>query len=337
MPMKLMRFFSLVFIAVAALVMTGCAGSDKIEGKLDQYAAENEHRQQVFELNQTLFATGNLNSDPGDLLLGHGDLIQVTVFEAEELKAQVRVTSRGFITLPLLGHIEVKGLTAREAEVKIEDLYRSRYIKNPHVSIFVRENFSQRISVVGEVRQSGTYDYTSRQRLVDVLALAGGLTENAGSMAQIRRSSSSPGSRAVVLVDLDRLIKAGIADLNIEINPGDVIYVPEAGVFFVDGAVRKPGPYPVRNGIVLTEALHTAGGLASWADDDKVLLVRTNPEGKQVVTEIDLNDPESHQIKMQDRDVVIAKGSAFGKLWSGTNFSFGIPGIMGFGYRDPER
>ena len=156
---------------MAVMTVVGCAGGEKIEDKLERYAAQNERQMEVMALNQQLFAGGNLNADPGDLLLGQGDLLQVTVFEAEELGTEVRVSSRGYITLPLLGQVAVKDLTARQAEIMIEDLYRAKYIKDPHVSIFIKENFSQRITMVGELKDPGTYDYTSKLRLMDVLVL----------------------------------------------------------------------------------------------------------------------------------------------------------------------
>ncbi len=87
----------------------------------------NEH---IFKNTQPLIAT----TDP---LLGPGDLLELKVFEAPELATMVRIGSRGFITLALLGDVEVAGLSARELEMKVEDLYRAKYIKDPHVSLFV--------------------------------------------------------------------------------------------------------------------------------------------------------------------------------------------------------
>ena len=71
-------------------------------------------------------------------MLGEGDFIQLSVFEAQELKAEGRISARGFITLPLIGAVEVKGLTTREAEQKVEAVYRAKYLQNPHVNIYVK-------------------------------------------------------------------------------------------------------------------------------------------------------------------------------------------------------
>jgi len=319
-------------------ICTGCAGRQETrESLIDGYNAQKDTYHEIHALNQKLFATVSINNDPGDYLLGHGDLLQVTVFEVEELETEVRVSSRGFITLPLLGQLKVKGRSVREAELMIEDLYRKSYIKNPHVSIFVKENFSQRITLVGQVKNPGTYDYLAKQRLLEVLVLSGGLSDNAGRIAQIRRKGESNGEQNVFMVDLDKLINEGQDGLNIEINGGDVIFVPEAGVFFVDGAVRRPGSYPIRQSTTLREALQTAGGLQPWADPKEVLLVRYLTTGKKEIIKIDLTGPKKEEIQIKDRDVIFADTSTWGKLKSGGWINFGIPGVFGIGYRNPDK
>ena len=319
-------------------ICTGCAGRQETrESLLDGYNAQNETYHQIHALNQKLFATVSINNDPGDYMLGHGDLLQVTVFEVEELETEVRVSSRGFITLPLLGQLKVKGLSVREAELLVEELYRKSYIKKPHVTIFVKENFSQRITLVGQVKNPGTYDYLAKQRLLEVLVLSGGLSDKAGRIAQIRRKGESNGEQNVFMVDLDKLIHEGQDGLNIEINGGDVIFIPEAGVFFVDGAVRRPGSYPIRQRTTLREALQTAGGFQPWADPKEVLLVRYLTTGKKEIIKIDLTGPKKEEIQIKDRDVIFADTSTWGKIKSGSWINFGIPGLFGIGYRNPDK
>ena len=289
----------------------------------------------ITRLNEQLFAAAQMNVDPSDYVLGAGDLLQITVFEADTLNTTVRVSSRGYVTLPLLGQIQVKGLTAREAEIEIEDLFRKKYIKNPHVSVFVQEHFSQRVTLVGQFKNPGTYDYVSKQRLLDVMALAGGLSDNAGNTIQVRRRGDIPGKPNVFVVDLDRVIKEGRTELNIEINGGDVIFVPEAGNFFVDGAVRRPGSYPIRKKMALREALLAAGGVAPYALKDSLVLIRFDKDKGRKIIELE-NNPEIQEMEIQDRDIIIVKTSAWAKLVHGAGVNIGIPGF-GVGYHDPER
>jgi len=332
------RFFLIAAITVTLLAsfLSGCTTSREINTAIvDRYAAAPGKNDEITRLNEQLFAASNMNVDPSDYILGAGDLLQITVFEANNLNTTVRVSSRGYVTLPLLGQVQLKGLTAREAEIKIETLFRSKYIKDPHVSVFVEEHFSQRVTLVGQLKNPGTYDYLSKQRLLDVMALAGGLSEKAGRTVQIRRHGSTPGEPNMLVVDLHRLIKEGRMELNIEINGGDIIIVPEAGYFFVDGAIRRPGSYPIRDNIVISEALLTAGGIAPYALKDSFVLIRNFEDSGRKIIELEFNNPDHQEMGVQDGDILVVKTSAWGKIVHGTGINIGIPGF-GVGYRDPE-
>ena len=331
------RCANMVRLVVLAGLLSACAG-EKLPAdntSLEALTATQEQTAEITALNAQLLSRGRTSGNPGDYLLGPGDLVQISVFEAAELKTEARVSSRGLITLPLLGPVEVKNLSAAEAEARIEDLYRQKYIKNPHVSVFVKEHLSHRITLVGQLKSPGTYDLIAKMRLVDVLALAGGLTDKAGRMVHIRRVAGDADDRGAFVVDLDTLIREGKTELNIEINGGDVIYVPEAGSYFVDGAVRKPGSYPIRQETDLQQALVAAGGLAPWANKEKVTLVRYQKAGDRQVLTLELNNPDVLELRVQDRDAIIAQSSTWGKLTHGMGIRIGLP-FFGIGYRDPE-
>jgi len=330
------HYIILLFAVYLLGILPGCGGNQQTTSAIvKQYAATPAQNDETTRLNEQMFAAAKMHTDPSDYLLGAGDLLQVTVFESKELNAQVRVSSRGHITLPLLGQVMVKGLTAREAEINIEKGYRARYIKDPHVTVFVKEHMSQRVTLVGQFKQPGTYEYPSRQTLLDVMALAGGLTDNAGNMVQIRRHAARPGEPNVLVIDLDQLIKEGRTDMNVDINGGDIIFAPEAGHFFVDGAIRNAGSYPLREKLRLREALLTAGGIRPWGIKDSIVLIR-NVEGKgRTGIEIDLKKPDNQEIEIKDGDIIVVKTSSWGNLVHGGGLNIGVPGF-GFGYRNPE-
>jgi polysaccharide export outer membrane protein len=328
---KMARVFgtaALIALAIGPAILSGCAAR---QNEVPAVLKSDE----ISQMNEQLLAAAQLNADPSDYLLGSGDLLQVKVFETEDLDAKVRVSSRGYVTLPLLGAVPVKGLSAREAEEKIEELYRARYIKDPHVSVFVEEHFSQRVTLVGEFKNPGTYDYPTKQRLLDVLALGGGLSDKAGQVVQIRRSGNTTGDSGVFFVDLDQVIRQAKTELNIEINGGDVIFVPEAGMFFVDGAVRKPGVYYIKHKTTIQEALLAAGGLAPYADKSKATLVRFM-DGKRQIMELDLSKAEVSDSEIKDRDVLVADSSLYGKIVHGLGINLGPLGF-GLGYKSPEQ
>ncbi len=216
---------------------------------------------------------------------------------------------------------------------------RTTYIKDPHVSIFVQEHYSQRVTVVGEVKNPGTYDYPSRQRLLDAIALAGGLTEEAGRIAQVRRlSSAARGSEQTYMVNLNKLVNEGKTELNLAINGGDVIFIPEAGSFYVDGAVRRPGKYPIKDAVSINEALLAAGGMAPYADEDESFLLRKtdNGEREKFRLKFDETGRTSEKLEIQDGDIILVESSFWGKVFHGGGITLGVPGA-GVSLRDPAR
>jgi polysaccharide export outer membrane protein len=270
-----------------------------------------------------------MSSQPGEYLLGEGDLLRISVFEAPELDTTARVSSRGRIALPLIDTVEVKGLTAVAAEEKIEAMYRQRFIKDPHISVFVEEHISQRITLVGQFKNPGTYDYPTKRRLLDAIALGGGLSEKAGRVAQVRKASQVQGQPDIVLVDLDQLIVKGNVKLDIEINGGDVIFIPEAGIFYVDGAVKRPGAYAIKHHTVIQEALVEAGGFEAWAVKEKIKLVRMTESGERKIIELDLNQPGVKEMPIDDRDILLVDARGANSFMRG--FSINILGT-GFSY-----
>lgn len=320
-------------LVVYFCILAGCATNQNVGRNLPPAELKQD---EIAEINEKLFASARMHTDPSDYLLGSGDLLQVKVFEAEDLNTTVRISSRGYVTLPLLGAVSVKDLSAREAEEKIENLYRARYIKDPHVSIFVEEHFSRRVTLMGEFRNPGTYDYLSKQRLLDVMALGGGLSDKAGRVVQIRRYGGSAEGQNVVIVDLDQLVKEGRSELNIEINSSDVLFVPEAGTFFVDGAVRRPGSYYIKHKTTIQEAFLEAGGLAPYANKKDATLIRYMDNGKRHMVKLDLSKPETFEIEVKDRDVLILEASTYGKLVHGVGIHLGVPGFGSVGYKNPE-
>src|SRR5215831_9335425 len=156
-------------------------------------------------INTTLLREISPPMGDADLPLGPGDLIEISVFEVEELsKIKVRIPMKGTITLPLLGQVRATGLSPLELQDQIGDLLQQRYMHNPQVSVFVEEHVSQRVSVMGSVRKGGVYTLTSRLRLADALAMADGLADEAdhtiylirrvpmGSVAQGRTDVAPP-------------------------------------------------------------------------------------------------------------------------------------------------
>jgi polysaccharide export outer membrane protein len=330
--------YILLLVPIFALLASGCTakGPQTTAGLEDILATHNMSNQEVKALNDKFFALGNPTLGIEDYKLCQGDLLQVTVFEAPELNMSARVAARGFITMPLLGSVEVKGLTVREAEQKIENHYREKYIHDPHVIVFVKEQQGGKVTVLGAVNKPGTYDCPSHRRLMEVLATAEGLSDRAGKIVQVKRTDKGADQPAafIIEVDMEELVKNGKSESNLEIFDGDVVYVAEAGTIYVDGAVRKPGSYRIRESMTPQEAVVAAGGFSRTADKGKIKLVRCIGEGKREVIELDakdLQDNAADSLELKDRDVIFVETSMLQALVYGLRLNLGT-GVFGIGY-----
>ena len=340
-----MRRVAYFLITAICLIISGCA-KEQFEANTDlkqfQEASQaiEEQAPAADKVVAQPAAAAMATDDIGDYILGPGDLLQLTVFETEDLDTEVRVSSRGQVSLPLIGTVDVRNLTAADAERKIEGLLAAKYLQDPHVSIFIKEHVSRQITLVGSFKKPGTYDYVAKRNLLDVIAIAEGLTENAGTAAYITRFDDKSKKNINYFVDLDQLIKKGNMAQNIMVLGGDVIFIPETGQCFVDGAVRKPGTYPIKSGMTITEVVTLAGGLAGYADTDKIKLIRhMGPGQERQVLSLSYNDLQAgvgDSLLIKDQDIIFAESSSSGMLFSGSGFTLGFLGT-GVSYRNPKQ
>lgn len=339
---KYRKFIIISCLLLLSCLLTGCADEQfKATTDLENFQKKYQEKEKQSNRGQRNVFSPETISSVGDIdyRLGPGDLISVKVYETEDLNAEVRVSSRGSVSLPLLDNVDVYNLSAAEAEDKIETLYKEKYLKDPHITVYIKEHVSKQITIVGSIVKPGTYDYVTKRRLLDVLAIANGLNELAGSTAYVTRQNPVTKQRISYLINLDALLKNGDMEQNMVVLGGDVIFVPEAGQCFVDGAVRKPGTYPLETKMTITEAIALAGGLASYADDNGIKLIRYMGEGKEreivSLSYSDLQGGVGDTLILQDQDIIFAESSSAGLLMSGTGFSLGFMGT-GVNFRNPE-
>ncbi|MGH9337393.1 MAG: polysaccharide biosynthesis/export family protein, partial [Vicinamibacteria bacterium] len=173
-----------------------------------------------------------------DYKLGPEDVIEIRVFELDQLNRTVRVSGDGKIELPLVGSIRVTGLTSNEVASQIAERLKDRYVQNPQVSIFITEFLSQKVSLLGAVATPASYPLSGQRRLLQLLAEAGSLGPEAGNTLYVFRQTED-GRSARLTVPLNELLLQGDPRWNILLEPGDVISVPpeEAIAVTVLGAV----------------------------------------------------------------------------------------------------
>lgn len=348
----------IIFAALLSLLLVGCARQQlQPTVTLEEFQQKTATTPPVGAKNfipQGAFAPAPAMADAGeptDYILGSGDLLVISVFESAELNTETRISSRGDVSLPLLGRVHIEGLSAGEAEKKIEEALLKDYMHSAHVSLFVKERMNQQITLVGSVKQPGTFETQSRKRLLEVLALAGGLAPTAADTAYVTRKDSNGTDNRVFLVDLAALLTEGRVEMNMLIQGGDVIFVPESDMIQVDGAVRRPGSFKIDGEMTIDNAIASAGGLANYADDKDIKLIRKGKDGTRQIVQIALSDiiamkqnqstaagPNdlSQEILLRDGDVIFVEASGTRSFYSGVGFSVGFMGT-GVSYTNPVK
>ncbi|HLI86302.1 MAG TPA: polysaccharide biosynthesis/export family protein [Bryobacteraceae bacterium] len=251
--------------------------------------------------------------NPAPYVLGPEDQITIRALHVDEIgEAPLRIGSDGYINLALAGRVHAAGLTVSELEQDITQRLHE-YVLDPEVTITVTEFHSQPVSVLGAVKNPGIYQVQGHKTLSEMLSLAGGLDQAAGSEVKITRELSqgpvplpnattdSSGKFSVADVSLNDILKANDPRANIVIKPQDVITVPRAEMVYVIGNVQKAGGFVLndRKDMSVLQALAMAGGPAPAAAPNKAALLREQP-GQTERTEIPLNVTKILQAKEPD-------------------------------------
>jgi polysaccharide export outer membrane protein len=282
-----------------------------------------------------------------DYRIGAEDLLEISVFEDEKLNKTVRVSSQGNVSLPLLGILRVKGLTANETEKEIRDLLAEKYLQNPNVSVFIKEYRNQRISMIGAVEKPGVFDVSGQKTILDLLAQAGGLKEDAGQLLFLIRSvgpdEEVPGVKKdsdgevprTYIIDLEKMLMKGDLTLNLPLIHGDVLNVPVSGKVFVGGEVNKPGGYPLRGKkMTVSQAIAMGEGLKQKADGSETKIFRySGKETEKEILPVDVYAIEKGQAEdpyLKENDIVIVPKSGMKSFLIELRNT--LQGIIGFGF-----
>src|SRR5438445_9329965 len=274
------------------LAVIGACGTRTAPGSTLPSAERRPIQSSVSEINRALSTiAANTSTISGDYRIGPEDLLQVTLCNVTADTAltpssdarmtprtlTMRVSQQGIISLPLIGDIKVSGMTPSEVESALRKAYE-KYIYYPQIGVFVAE-YRQRVSVIGAAVKTGVIELTGPKTVIDILGMAGGVTEKAGTQVHIYRQVPNGCETHVIdllaLASNASLINAGNAGLiTMPVQAGDVINIPPAGTFFVDGAVRRPGPYPLGRRYSLSQALATAGGVDPELNSSDITIFR---------------------------------------------------------------
>jgi polysaccharide export outer membrane protein len=253
------------------------------------------------------------NRDTKNYILRPSDLIQVDVFQEQDLRRQTRIEADGQVHLVLIKPFRIAGMTLSMAQKEIaRRYYDEEFLWNPQVSVTVMEFSPRKVSVLGEVMRSGFVQIVPDRKLtfVEAISSAGGFTRQAQKKeVQLKRTVKN-GSIEVYTFDAESIMREkGIKD--IELLDGDIITVPDLrSKVNILGQVGRPGfvPIPADRKLTLVEAISAAGGFTRLANSGKVQLKRTDREGRVQSMEIDvksiMKDSKTRDIELRDGDII---------------------------------
>jgi polysaccharide export outer membrane protein len=253
-----------------------------------------------------LCCTACCNAQTESLTIGPGDLLHLRVLEAPEIEQSAIVTDAGTIRLILGGNVQVAGLTPPEAAVAIERvLIQGHYVLTPHASVTMERTATQNVTIMGQVRSPGSYPIGTPRPILDVLALAGGLTDLADRKVTIQRHGTKERTTFVVSNSANAALDASIA-----VSPGDTVIVPKADVVYILGDVTRPGGIAIVTNdskLSVVQAISLAGGTPPNAVPSHTRLIRRQADGSHAEIPLQLSDMEKGKtpdMPLQADDIV---------------------------------
>ena len=278
---------------------------------------------------------------PSGYILGPDDQILIRALEGLDLADKpILIGTNGNITLPLIGRVKAAGLTVEQLETELTSRLK-QYVLEPQISVTVTDFRSQPVSVLGAVTTPGIVQLRGRKSLYEVLSMAGGPRETAGSTVSITRrrengdlplpgaALDSTGQFSTAELEMREILDGRNPAANIEIKPNDVISVSQgnARMVYVVGDVQRSGAFNVggQRTISVLSAVSLAGGLGRTAKPETARVFRPSPDG-QKHAEIAVNIKQillgkAEDIGLRPDDILVVPTSsrkAFTVLVSGT-------------------
>jgi polysaccharide export outer membrane protein len=309
---------------------------------------EEQHRSR---LNQILASRGGSVFQDPTYRIGASDELTLAVFEVPELNLTTKVSQAGLVVLPLLGTLQVEGLTEGEFRELVTERLKT-FMHDPQVSIAVSNYSSQRVAILGAVRSPGYYPLRKgANTILELLSQAGGVTEKAGNFITLVPAEDQPKSQqqfaptperaqlgsvsirpvssragAGIEMALDQVFgTSGDAPFLLPVRGGDMVIVPEAGKVMVEGEVQTIGTYDLGQQMTLLGALAAAGGISYAAKVDEIEVIREITPGKRVHLVLSLeaiSNGTERDVRLRNGDIVRVPSDSGRRMSQGIFESF---------------
>lgn len=240
-----------------------------------------------------------------DDALAVGDAIRIRVFQHPDLSLETRLLQNGSITYPLIGSVQLAGLTVAQAEERLASALRAGgYLQQPQININVIQIRRKQVSVLGEVMRSGQFALErDGSKLSEVLAAAGGIAPTGSPVVIV--TGLRNGKPVRLEVNLNAIYLEGKTENDITLVGGDVVYVNRAAMFYVYGEAQKPGAFRLERNMTFIQALVTAGGLTPRGTERNLRVTRRLANG----TSQEISPALSELV--QPDDVIFVRESLF--------------------------
>lgn len=280
--------------------------------------------------------------------IGANDVIEIQIDKWQQPSGMYAVSADGKILMKYLGAIEAGGKTVEELASELTESLRGRYLKDPQVTVIVRQYNSRSFFVRGAVKSPGMFVVIGKPSVMTLINLAGGLERDYGSTAFILRQVQNqkpeietPRNESTIEENPPQeqyeLLKANINRIyegdfreNIFLEPGDTLYIPPADLCFILGEVARPGSFPLQRGMTLRQVIALSGGPTPNAKSSAAFILRQDPKGGEPVRiKIDLSDimkAKDADIALQANDYIVVPNSRM------KSFGRALLNMGGFGW-----
>jgi polysaccharide export outer membrane protein len=277
--------------------------------------------------------TTTVRNNLADLVLGPGDLLTIAAPEIEELdRRELKVQADGTVSVPLVGPVKAAGLTPEQLATTLMKSLETQF-KNPRLSFTQVEIHSKPVTVLGSVKTPGVIQADGRKRLLEIISLAGGLSDDAGPTLTLSRKSSEAaafpsdlrthvaGDMMSANIPISELLEGENPSANIVVLPGDIITVPRAHLVYVLGDVRRAGGFVLgeSNDLTVLKALSLAQGLKETASPSHARILRADASGKRTEENIDLKkllNGKAEDITLRANDILFVPSSLAKKVFA---------------------
>ncbi len=249
----------------------------------------------------TVLYIAAVDAQQGDYVIGAEDVLSISMISQQDLSGKFEVDTDGTFTFPMLGRVKAAGLTARQVEVELKKRLAEGFFQNPELTVSIDAYASQRIFIVGEVKQPGSYPIRGNITLLEALTLAGSINTSAATEIVVVRPPPGQGQKGPLLpgasdaaqvfrINLNQL-ENGVVTQNITLQSGDTVFVPRPATVFVTGQVRSPGAYPAGPTTTVLQVLSLAGGVTDRGASNRLKVIR-------------IVDGKSREVSIKPTDVV---------------------------------